>query len=114
MNKVKLVVVSVFVLFSVCVQANQATGLAKITILTNWVGTVNNPNETLLIATDSAVVNPAGCSKTDKYNLQPASEISRSLVLGAYFSKSLISLNIGSGGCASDNRPIVVSVDLAE
>ena len=114
MNNIKLFFSMVFLLFSAFVQANQQTGLAKITVLTNWVGTVNYPKEDLLIETDAAFVNPANCSKTDKYNLAAASEISRSMILGAYFARAKISLTISGGVCASDGRPVVVSVDLAE
>jgi hypothetical protein len=102
-------------LCSTTLLANEPTGPIKITSLINWIGTRNNPNEVVLVKTNqSQLTNPANCSKTDVYYLDVASEISRSMLLTAFTAKINVNLNIYSGGCSSDDRPLIISISLVE
>ncbi len=95
--------------------ANESTGAVKIKSITNWVGTENNPKESLHIKThETSLTNPAECSKTDSYILKATSAISRSMILTAITAKSNVSLTIWGGGCTDSNQPIIVAVSLTE
>ena len=100
-------------LFTPISWANQATPIVKIVKISNWVGTQNSPKEALFVQTnEESVTNPAACTKKDGYYLEGASTVSRSMLLTAITTGSDVTLNIGSGGCAVDNRPVIVQVAL--
>lgn len=93
--------------------ANQATGDVMVTSIGNWVGTANAPNESLTVVTDqSLLTNPAQCTKVDAYHVEPASNISRSMLLTAYTAQKQVNLVIHGGGCSLDNRPVIVAITL--
>ena len=100
-------------LFVSIARANESTGLVRIVNISNWVGTENFPKEELFVKTDQATLtNPAGCTKLDGYHLNSASTISRTILLAALTSNSDVGLNIGSGICASNGRPVIVQVGI--
>ncbi|WP_139169469.1 hypothetical protein [Microbulbifer yueqingensis] len=92
---------------------NEATGRVKIIKISKWVGTENYPNDSLYVETDQEILtNPASCSKLEGYHVKATSAVSRSVVLAAITSGADPGLNIGGGGCAPENRPIIVQVAL--
>ena len=100
-------------LFAPISWANQVTPIVKIVKISNWVGTQNAPKEALFVQTnEESVTNPAACTKQDGYYLEGASTVSRSMLLAAITTGTDVTLNIGSGGCAVDNRPVIVQVAL--
>jgi len=106
-----LVVLVVPLLYSVSINA-EVLRAAKITAVTNWVG---GGNESLLIKTNKAYINPASCShvfqRQGYYILtSKSSDISRVMVMSAKLQELPIDINVWSGGCSSEGIPVIVSL----
>lgn len=94
--------------------ANTSTGYVKVTALTNWNGTQNNPSEALQVLTDQATLtNPGACTAPGRYILEQTSEIAKSLLIAALTTQKPVNLVIN--GCSADGKtPKFVAVSLVD
>jgi len=91
---------------------NQSTGSVTIKSVSNWGA---GGDETLLIRTNEATINPALCGFPGEYFLKAeTSDISRAMVLGAKLNNTPITFVIYGNGCSDSDRPTIVNVSLPE